>query len=262
MRLDKYLTQAALGTKKDVKQMIRMGLICVNDIPAEEPCTVVEQGDIITYQGQVVENTKKMYYMFHKPAGCLCARKDENRNTIFSYFQDIDTTALFPVGRLDMDTEGILLLTNDGEFNHKLMHPTHHVEKTYVFWAFGILDEEKIKQLEEGILLDGLEMTKPAKIRVLKAGAFETYEEEIRKQVGDLGKRKKNLFQKQVVLGELIISEGKKHQVKRMLKEVGCYIVYLKRTAIGNLLLDENLELGYYRELKKEEIQRLSDYKV
>ncbi|BCN32571.1 pseudouridine synthase [Anaeromicropila herbilytica] len=257
MRLDKYLAEASIGTRKIVRMYVKDGKVTVNDQVVLEPATDInEEKDMIKYLGDKVVHDGKIYYMFHKPAGCVTARKDENKKTVLDYFDKVNCNSLFPVGRLDMDTEGLLFLTNDGEFSHQLMHPDKHVDKTYFFWAFGSLSEgDKIK-LETGINIGNDEsITKPAKIEVDKQGMYEELKEQM--DIGECIKKKKNLYHQSVVSGYLTISEGQKHQVKRMLKAVGCYVVYLKRISIGSVSLDPSLKLGEYRELIIEEVQRL-----
>jgi len=194
--------------------------------------------------------------MFHKPAGCITARSDENDKTVFDYFQDMNTEGLFPVGRLDKDTEGLLFITNDGEINHQLMYPDKHVDKTYYFWAFGSLDEEQIRQLEAGISINDEEpLTKPATLKVIKSGLFLELKDEI--QGTKYEKVKKNRDVQPVLAGYITISEGRKHQVKRMLRAFGCYVIYLKRISVGSVVLDDTLQKGQYRSLSEEEIKSL-----
>lgn len=254
MRLDKFLAQSSVGKRKEVRIYIKEGKVKVNGevtlIPAIE---INEKTDIIEYLDEVVTYTDKVYYMFNKPAGCITARSDANSKTVFDYF-DNDMNGVFHVGRLDKDTEGLLLLTNDGEFEHKLMHPKKHVEKTYFFWALGSLNDEDIKSLEEGVYINkGEILTKPAKIKVINSGLYKDFKDELDNLCNvDEGK-----YNQPVVSCYLTISEGRKHQVKRMLKAVGCYVMYLKRVAISDVVLDETLEKGKYRHLTEEEIEKL-----
>ena len=257
MRLDKFLAQSSIGRRKEVRIYIKEGLVKVNGeilkIPAVE---IDERNDIIEYNNIVVEYREKVYYMFNKPAGCITARKDNLNKTVFDYFNCKDSEGIFHVGRLDKDTEGLLLFTNDGEFEHALMHPKQHVEKTYFFMALGKLEFEDIRKLENGVCIgQGKIITKPAKIEIVETGVYKDYIGEIfcdNNFMIDVSK-----YNQQVVLAYLTISEGRKHQVKRMLKAVGCHIVYLKRVAIGKVKLDDSLKMGSYRELKKEEIEML-----
>jgi 16S rRNA pseudouridine516 synthase len=142
MRLDKFLAQSDLGRRKTVRTYIKEGMVKVNgDVITEPAIEINESSDVIGYLDKVVPYTGKVYYMFNKPAGYITARKDIAKKTVFDFFDDINMNGVLHVGRLDKDTEGLLLLTNDGEFEHQLMYPQKHVEKTYFFWALGSLDE-------------------------------------------------------------------------------------------------------------------------
>lgn len=257
MRLDKFLAEASVGTRKVVRTYVKDGSVKVNGQVITEPAIEInENEDTIEYLNNVVNYTGKVYYMFHKPAGCITARKDDVNKTVFDFFHDVNMDGVFHVGRLDKDTEGLLLFTNDGEFNHKLMCPKKHVKKKYFFIALGSLDKDAIKKLETGISIgDDEELTKPAKVSDVKHGFYEEFDKEtpIRKFYNVDTTR----YNQPVVSGYLTISEGRKHQVKRMLKAVGCYIVYLKRVSIGELMLDKTLEKGQYRVLKESEFQKL-----
>lgn len=257
MRLDKFLAEASVGTRKKVRNYIKEGMVKVNGNLITEPAIEINENmDIIEYLDDIVNYAGKVYYMFHKPAGCITARKDEMNKTVFDYFNKVNMNGIFHVGRLDKDTEGLLLFTNDGEFEHHLMHPQKHVEKTYYFWALGSLDEEDKKQLEQGVYIGkGEILTKPAKIKVYKCGMYKEFRNEI--SIDRLDNIDSNYYDQPVVSGYLTISEGRKHQVKRMLKAVGCFVVYLKRISIGGLILDESLKKGEYRFLKEEELQML-----
>ncbi|AIY81643.1 pseudouridine synthase family protein [Clostridium botulinum 202F] len=252
MRLDKFLAESAIGRRKIVRTYIKDGMVKVNgEIITEPSIDISEKLDDVEYLGKKVIHTGKVYYMFSKPSGCITATRDNMHKTVFDYFHE-DMNGVFHVGRLDKDTEGLLLLTNDGEFEHKVMHPEKHVEKTYFFWALGSLDDEDKKQLQEGVFIGSNEsLTKPAKIEVHKSGLYKEFKEQI--PIKNL----ENKDNQSVVSGYLTISEGQKHQVKRMLKVVGCYVIYLKRISIGGLKLDESLKMGDYRELTKKEIERI-----
>ena len=204
----------------------------------------------------MVVGIEKKYIMFHKPSGCVTAKKDETHKTVMEYFEKELQEELHPVGRLDKDTEGLLLFTNDGKWNQDLMHPENHVEKRYFFWVLGELNEEKRKQLEQGVFLVGAkEKTMAAKLEIGEKAELQEIEPLFRgKKCSNVVKNPRNHI---VMSGYLTIKEGKKHQVKRMLKAVGCYVVYLKRVSIGSLVLDDSLQLGEYRELKPEELELL-----
>lgn len=213
--------------------------------------------EAVKIQGGAMAGTEeKLYYMFHKPSGCITARKDAQHKTVMDYFEQDLQEKLHPVGRLDKDTEGLLLLTNDGKWNHSLMHPDNHVEKTYFFWAVGELNQEKRQQLEQGVFLRSEpEKTKPARLEILAPGKLQDIEDLFYgKKCSNIVKNPRN---QDIISGYLTIREGKKHQVKRMLKAVGCYVVYLKRIRIGALELDESLPRGGYRKLTPEELEFL-----
>jgi len=257
MRLDKFLAESSIGRRREVRNYIKEGMVKVNgDVITEAAIEINESSDVIEYLGTAVAYTGKVYYMFNKPAGYITARKDTINKTVFDLFNDVNMNRVFHVGRLDKDTEGLLLFTNDGEFEHQLMYPQKHVEKTYFFWALGSLDEEDMMQLEQGIYIgkDGI-LTKPAKIEVQKYGMYKEFKHEM--VIESLYNIDSNHYDQPVVSGYLTISEGRKHQVKRMLKAVGCYVVYLKRVSIGGLMLDESLEKGQHRVLTEVEIQKL-----
>jgi 16S rRNA pseudouridine516 synthase len=258
MRLDKYLAEAAVGTRKLVRNYVKAGKITVNGQAVLEPALEIdEENDIIEYLGEAVIHLGKSYFMFHKPSGCVTARKDEENPTVLEYFSPEHQKGLFPVGRLDKDTEGFLLLTNDGEFSHGLMHPKQHVEKTYFFWAYGTLDEEAMEGLKLGVIIgDEEELAKAIKIEVKEQGLYQ----ELKNNMNFVNRKeiRINPYEQSVVSGYLTISEGRKHQVKRMLKAVGCYVAYLKRVSIAGVYLDETLEQGQYRELTSEELKALS----
>lgn len=245
MRLDKYLSSALGLSRSQVKEQLKKKQVTIGGIIVQDGFyTVSKDCDEIFFMGKAVVYEEHRYYMFHKPAGCVTARTDKEHKTVFDYLEDLNTKDLFAVGRLDKDTEGLLLLTNDGAFDHALMSPKKHVEKTYYFEADGELDAEKINRLTEGVIIAKDEpKTKPAKLYdVCNHGCNGVCNE-----TEDLHK----------VSGKLVITEGRFHQVKRMLKVVDCEITYLKRTAIGAVALDETLAKGSYRALTKEEIDSL-----
>ena len=257
MRLDKFLAQSSIGRRKNVRIYIKEGMVTVNGEIITEPAVGIdENSDTIEYDGKVVTYIEKVYYMFNKPAGYITARTDTVNKTIFDFLNNAEMAGVFHVGRLDKDTEGLLLLTNDGEFEHKLMYPQKHVEKTYYFWALGSLDDKDKKKLEQGVYIGkDEEQTKPAKIEVRKHGIYKEFRHEM--FIGDLNNIDSYLDNQSVVSGYLTITEGRKHQVKRMLKAVGCHVIYLKRISIGGLMLDESLDKGHYRPLTELEIEKL-----
>jgi 16S rRNA pseudouridine516 synthase len=197
------------------------------------------------------------YYMFHKPRGCVSARCDERHKTVMDYFPEEKREKLFHVGRLDKDTEGLLIITNDGKLCYELMNPEKEVEKTYFFWAQGKLTEESIKELEAGAdVYNGKQkITSPAKIKIENVATLKDIKGLLCESDLKLSKKKGDLA---VTSGYITITEGKKHQVKRMLKYAGCRVVYLKRLKIGGLNLDFDLPPGAYRRLTEEELSKLT----
>lgn len=258
MRLDRFLVLASIGTRREAKSIINSSEVTVNGQVVSVPETEVDENiDVVCFNGERIRADKAVYYMFNKPGDCITARSDKNSKTVLDYFGEVDTTSIFPVGRLDKDTEGLIFLTNDGEFDQYLMNPMQHVDKTYFFWAMGELSEEWIRKITEGMYLhNDPKITKPARIEVLQEGLYTDYEDEIGSN-RTISRMKINRAAQRAFSGLLTISEGRNHQVKRMLKEAGCLVVYLKRIAIGEVALDEKLGPGEYRQLSMEEFNSL-----
>ncbi|WP_373898756.1 pseudouridine synthase [Haloimpatiens sp. FM7315] len=258
MRLDKFLAEAGIGTRKTIRAYIQNGMVKVNGQVIVKPAVEIEEKtDIIMYLDKVVKYAGKVYYMFNKPQGCITARRDESQKTVFDYFKNENMNGVFHVGRLDKDTEGLLLLTNDGEFEHGLMCPNKHVDKKYYFCALGSLEDSDINKLKNGVLIgQGKILTKPAKIKVEKIGTCQDFQQYIGNE--KISEKDFKVYKQPMVSGYLTIKEGRKHQVKRMLKAVGCFVFYLKRVSIGNVFLDEALKKGEYRFLTDSELQMLS----
>ena len=188
------------------------------------------------------------YYMFHKPYGCVSARKDARYPTVMDYFKKLNNPELSPVGRLDRETEGLLLITDDGIFNQQLTHPDYATEKTYEFIAMGKLDEHKIFDLEHGVMLNGAKtLTAPSKVCILDQTVLSEILSTLPQEIQD--KTKHNRMEHPITIGQITVTEGKKHQVRRMLKSVGCCIIYLKRISMGEFILDSNLKPGEWKEL-------------
>lgn len=189
------------------------------------------------------------YYMFYKPFGCVSARKDNLYPTVIDYFKELHNENLSPVGRLDRQTEGLLIITDDGKWNQLMTHPDNHKEKTYEFIAMGTLDSDKIKTLENGILLRGSDIpTAPCKISVtgttILSEILSTLHPEIQ------ASSRHNRPNHPVVMGKITITEGRKHQIRRMLKAVRCCVIGLKRISIDDIVLDEELQPGEWREMR------------
>ena len=197
------------------------------------------------------------YFMFNKPKGCITARVDMVHKTVMDYFPQSLNKVIHPLGRLDMETEGLLILSDDGSLDVKLMNPDCHVPKKYYFWAIGKIDREKINSIENGVVLKGQTApTKKAKFQYVSSKKMRDIED-------FLSDRYKNKLMKNPTVpvfdGYLTITEGKKHQVKRMMSAIGCCVVYLKRVSIGCLQLDSSLRPGEYRELTENELKMLLD---
>ena len=196
------------------------------------------------------------YYIFNKPRGCITARRDERHKTVMDYFPEEMRDRVFPIGRLDKDTEGLLIFTDDGQLFFDLMQPTKKVSKTYFFWAKGTITDEKVTELEAGAAIypDKSILTSPARLQILETRTLADIKHLLTEEDEKLTRRK---GETPVFSGLLTITEGKKHQVKRMIKYAGSKVVYLKRVAIGELTLDENLKIGEYRALTVEELAKL-----
>lgn len=229
IRLDKYLADAGIGSRSQVKQYIKKGIVTINGIvPKSGDIKIQPEQDIVEYQGTVVHRDTFVYYMLNKPAGTVSATTDSDCQTVISLIDDPTHADLFPVGRLDKDTEGLLLITNDGELAHRLLSPRKHVDKTYYVEVDTIIPESAVQQFQEGIDIGEPKKTLPAKLELLSP-----------------------------TTAHLTIQEGKFHQVKRMFQAVGCQVIYLKRIRMGTLVLDHTLPVGASRKLTKDELNAL-----
>lgn len=232
LRLDKYLADMGLGTRSEVKKAIRKGQVQVNGQTVREPEYKVDtQESQVLFAGQQTEYEKYEYYMLNKPAGVISATEDAKERCVVDLIESRKRKDLFPVGRLDKDTEGLLLITNDGELAHRLLSPKKHVDKVYFAKIRGRVTREDVELFEQGVDIGEEKKTLPSVLRILEEG-------EISKV-------------------ELTIREGKFHQVKRMFKAVGKEVLYLKRLRMGPLVLDESLEPGGYRTLNTQELDIL-----
>lgn len=234
MRLDKYLAEMGVGTRQEVKKQIRQGKAAVNGTVVKAADTKIDEtSDEVTICGRNISYVSYEYYMLNKPAGVVSATEDRRDTTVIDLIKEKKRKDLFPVGRLDKDTEGLLLITNDGDLAHRLLTPKKHVDKVYYAKIDGMVTEEDVKRFAEGINIgaEEEEMTRPAKLDIMRSAE----ESEIR----------------------LTIHEGKFHQVKRMFLAVGKEVTYLKRERMGTLCLDENLKPGEYRLLTEEEIENV-----
>ena len=190
----------------------------------------------------------KHYYMFNKPFGCVTAHRDERFPVVMDYFRSLENEHLSPVGRLDRETEGLLIITDDGIWNQKMTNPVFHIPKTYEFAALGTLDEEKLQKLSEGVLLIGSDRpTTGATVTVTGTSILSKVVPHLHPDMQE--KLKYNLPDHPVVFGTITISEGRKRQIRRMLKVVGCCVIRLKRISMGELVLDPELKPGEYKEI-------------
>lgn len=233
IRLDKYLADMGLGTRTEVKKDIKKGKISVNGQIMKSPEYKIDiQTDVVLSDGKEIAYEELVYYMLNKPQGVVSATEDRRDKTVLDLISEKKRKDLFPVGRLDKDTEGLLLITNDGELAHNLLTPKKHVDKKYFVRLKTPLSEENRKCLEKGVDIGEDKLTLPAQIFVLNKEKDEA---------------------------EIIIREGKFHQIKRMFHAVGNEVVFLKRLSMGSLVLDEALLPGEYRLLTPQEIERLKE---
>lgn len=235
MRLDKYLSHIGIGTRKEVKKLLKEGLVTVNGEVVKRPVHVDPEKDIVEIEGEIVKYREFFYYMLNKPQGYITATKSEGQPTVLDLlYEEPVVDKLFPVGRLDIDTEGLLILTNDGQFAHRISHPKWEIEKEYYAVVKGKVEKDKTQRFEkEGVNL-GNYRTKPFSIEVIKA-------KDDRSEIN------------------ITVKEGKYHIVKRIMEKLGHPVLYLKRVRVGNLVLDETLEPGEYRELSEGELYKLKE---
>lgn len=244
MRLDKVLSNIGHGTRSEIKKKCRQGLVTVNGKEQKKSDIHVDpEVDVIEFEGEVIRYREFVYLMLNKPDGYISATRDKHEQTVMEL---IDGEFLvfepFPVGRLDKDTEGLLILTNDGKLSYNVLSPKKHVPKKYYAVVDGKVTNADVKKFEKGVKLDDGYVTKPAKLEIVKVESAEDYPE-IEAESG---------IESEI---ELVICEGKFHQVKRMFEAVGKKVTYLQRIQMGGLKLDESLEIGKYRELTEDEIQ-------
>lgn len=238
MRLDKLLSHSGFGTRKEVKNLLKKKGVTVNgEVQKESKFQIDLEKDRVEVFGEEVSYQEFIYFMLHKPQGVISATTDNLHETVIDLLQPHDQLQEpFPVGRLDIDTEGLLLLTNDGALAHELLSPKKHVNKVYEAEIKGIVTKEDVIAFEKGISLDDGYVCKPAVLDII-----ENNENEGTSWI------------------RVTIQEGKFHQVKRMFEAVEKEVIYLKRLSMGPLLLDEDLPLGKYRPLTPEEIEQLKN---
>lgn len=188
------------------------------------------------------------YYMFYKPYGCVCARRDDSHPTVIDYFKELNNPNLSPVGRLDKETEGLLIITDDGKYNQMMTHPENKIEKKYEFIVMGIIDDTKRKQLENGILLKGTSKnTSPAKIYINGTKNLSDISSNLHPNIQN--QLQNNRPDTPVTIGNITITEGKKHQIRRMMRAIDCFVIHLKRISMGDICLDETLLPGEWTNL-------------
>lgn len=233
IRLDKFLANRNVGTRSEVKNLIKNGRVTVNGETVTRPETKVSDAeDKILADGCEIRCTKYEVYLFFKPAGCVTATRDARDRTVMDYLDIPGKEKFFPVGRLDKDTEGLLLITNDGALAHNLLAPGKHVDKTYFARVKGQLLPEHCSLFAEGLDIGDDKPTLPAVLKILSSGA-------------------------DVSEAEITIREGRFHQVKRMFAAVDCEVIYLKRLSMGGVMLDASMPPGTYRLLTAEETEAL-----
>ncbi|WP_067623008.1 pseudouridine synthase [Alicyclobacillus acidiphilus] len=233
VRLDKWLSGAGLGTRNEMKKALRAARVRVNGEIVKDPGLHVVAGtDVVEFDGEPVSYQEFVYYMMYKPQGVLSATEDGRDPVVVDLLDDHDAAFdVFPVGRLDKDAEGLLLLTNDGKLAHQLLSPKKHVPKRYYVEVDGELTEADVDAIAKGVTLDDGYLCRPGSLLILQRGAVST--------------------------AHITIHEGKFHQVKRMIQAVGKQVTFLKRIEMGPLSLDPDLEPGEYRPLTESEIETL-----
>lgn len=235
-RLDKILGNLGHGTRKEIKKLVKDGFVEVDGVRAADPGLHVNpETQVISVNGEKIDYREYIYVMMNKPPGVISSTEDARDRTVLDILpEEYLVFSPSPVGRLDKDTVGLLLLTNDGQLAHRLLSPKKHVPKVYHARIFGEVTQKDVEEFQKGVVLDDGYKTLPAKLSIIEAGETSTIEVEI--------------------------FEGKYHQVKRMFEAVGKKVVFLMRISMGPLTLDENLKEGESRELTEEELQSLFEY--
>lgn len=269
IRLDKMLGNLGYGTRSGIKNLVRQGAVAVNGERAKDPGMQINpEKDQVMLDGELIVYRDTVYVMLHKPDGVVSATEDHRDRTVLDLL-DPDVTVLspFPVGRLDKDTEGLLLLTNDGKLAHDLLSPRKHVPKTYRALIAGDVDESDYEAFRRGVELDDGYVTLPAELKVLVGSSAEP-SEHMARYAAEMAGAKEHADRREAISPtnplswiELTIHEGKFHQVKRMFEAVGKKVLYLRRISMGPLTLDKTLEPGEWRELTAEEVDCLRNYR-
>lgn len=232
IRLDKFLSEMGVGTRSQIKREIAKGKVKINGSTVKKNDTKIETTtDLVTFCDIPVKYERYEYFMLNKPAGVVSATEDRREKTVLDLITENKRSGLFPVGRLDKDTEGLLIITNNGELAHRLLSPKHHVEKTYFARIRGTITSDDVFKFSEGLDIGDKKPALPAKLKIIYSG-----------DVSEI---------------EVTVYEGRFHQVKRMFQAVGKEVIYLKRIRMGKLALDETLQPGKYRKLNEDEVNRL-----
>lgn len=232
MRINKYIAHAGVASRRKAEELIKQGLVTINGQVVTELGTLVKSADKVEVEGQPIYNEEKVYYLLHKPRGVISSVSDDKgRKTVIDLLPQVKER-IYPVGRLDWDTSGVLILTNDGDFTDEMIHPRNEIDKVYVARVKGIANKDVLRPLTRGVVIDG-KKTKPAVYEILKVDPVKN---------------------RSVV--ELTIHEGRNHQVKKMFEAVGLQVDKLSRTRFGNLDLT-GLHPGEARKLNKKDISKL-----
>lgn len=234
MRLDKFLKETGISTRSESKKILKQGLISVNDVVIKNPdFKIDENNDVICFNDKVINYQEYVYIMINKPSGVVSATEDYKDRTVLDLVEEYKHKSLFPFGRLDKDSVGLIILSNDGKLAHELLSPKKHVSKKYYLKIKGILSNQDIEKFKDGIILEDGYKCKEAHLEIIKSdNVSECY---------------------------VTISEGKFHQLKRMFKMVDKEVIYLKRIMFGGVILDDSLNEGEYRLLTEEEIGKLKN---
>lgn len=232
IRLNSYIAKCGIASRRKADELIKKGVVFINSKKVVDLGQKVKPSDNVSVNGKIIKPTEdKLYILLNKPVGVISSSKDEHeRITVMDIIGDMGTK-LHTVGRLDYDTEGLIILTNDGELTYKLTHPKYHVDKTYVVKVKGILNNDDLKVLRTGIVIDDNYKTSPAKVKILKTN-------------------------KVTSVAEITIHEGKNRQIRKMFSKIGHEVIALKRTQIGHIAIG-NLKVGKWRNLSKNDIEKL-----
>jgi 16S rRNA pseudouridine516 synthase len=271
IRLDKMLANLGYGSRSEIKILIRQGAVTVNDKQTKDHGLQINPNqDVVVLDGETIQYRDTVYVLMHKPAGIVSATEDSKDRTVIDLLdEDLKVLSPFPVGRLDKDTEGLLLITNDGKLSHELLSPRKHVPKTYRALVAGEVGAEDDEIFAQGVTLDDGYVTMPAQLKMLarvKDGQMPTAEDEL--FVAEMTQAMALVpiseeTESPAVLSwiELTIHEGKFHQVKRMFEAVDKKVLYLRRISMGPLKLDISLTPGQWRELTDDELESLRNYR-